>query len=77
MPIYLLVIGGVIDIGRAISMEFNLSNGVSAAANFALNQAASAPLTSTQRARRWANNLANIVASELLNRLGERDRRRQ
>jgi Flp pilus assembly protein TadG len=61
-PIYLLVIGGVIDIGRAISMEFNLSNGVSAAANFALNQAVSAPLTSSN-AQTWANNLANIVAS--------------
>jgi Flp pilus assembly protein TadG len=62
MPVYVLVIGGVIDIGRAISMEFNLSNGVSAAASFALNQAALAPLTSSN-AQTWANNLANVVAS--------------
>jgi Flp pilus assembly protein TadG len=60
MPIYLLVIGGVIDIGRAISMEFNLSNGVSAAANFALNNASSSNSTNGQT---LANNLANILAS--------------
>ncbi len=66
MPIYVLVIGGVIDIGRAISMEFNLSNGVSAAASFAINQptitGGLGPLTSSN-AQIWANNLANIVAS--------------
>ena len=66
MPIYILVIGGVIDIGRAISMEFNLSSGVSAAANFAINQptitGGLGPLTSSN-AQTYANNLANIVAS--------------
>ncbi len=60
MPIYVLVIGGVIDIGRAISMEFNLSSGVSAAANFAMNNAANATSTNGQT---LANNLANILAS--------------
>ena len=64
MPIYVLVIGGVIDIGRAISMEFNLSNGVSAATNFALNKPSSSvgPLTSSN-AQTYANDLVNIVAS--------------
>ena len=60
MPIYILVIGGVIDIGRAISMEFNLSNGVSAAASFALNNASSA---SSASGAALASNLVNILAS--------------
>jgi Flp pilus assembly protein TadG len=60
MPIYILVIGGVIDIGRAISMEFNLSNGVSAASSFALNNATSASSTSGAT---LASNLVNILAS--------------
>ncbi len=60
MPIYILVIGGVIDIGRAISIDFNLSNSVSAASNFALNNASSANSTNGQT---LAANLANIVAS--------------
>jgi Flp pilus assembly protein TadG len=59
-PIYLLVIGAVIDIGRVINIEFNLSSGVSAAANFALNNAANATSTNGQT---LATNLANIVAS--------------
>lgn len=59
-PIYLLVIGGVIDIGRAISMEFNLSAGVTAATNFALNNASNSNSTNGQT---LANNLANILAS--------------
>ncbi|MFY9834780.1 MAG: pilus assembly protein, partial [Methylocystis sp.] len=57
---YILVIGGVIDIGRAISMEFNLSSGVSAAASFALNNTSSSNSTNGQT---LANNLANILAS--------------
>jgi Flp pilus assembly protein TadG len=60
LPIYVLVIGGVIDIGRAITLEFNLSNGVSAASSFALNNASSASSTGGAT---LASNLVNVLAS--------------
>ena len=79
MPIYVLVIGGVIDIGRAISMEFNLSNGVSAAANFAMNQPTitGGGASHVEQRPDLGQQSRQHRRLEQLHGLGERDRRRQ
>lgn len=59
-PIFLLVLGGAVDYGGAMQIKFNLDNAVTAASNFALNNASK--VASTTGAA-LATQLAAIVVS--------------
>ncbi len=59
-PIFLLLLGAVVDFGGAMYAKFNLNSAVSAAANYALNNASSVNATSGAA---LASGLSAFVAS--------------
>jgi Flp pilus assembly protein TadG len=59
-PVFLLVLGGAVDYGGAMQVKFNLDNAVTAASNFALNNASK---VASATGSALATQLAAIVVS--------------